>query len=261
MQQKPGPKVAIWPEERNGNVPSDYRARLYDAYVTTHYRDVRAATPEARARLVPHFRHRFGRHLPADRRAAILEIGCGSGAFLSFLHGQGYRHLTGVDLSPQQVDLASALGLADVVQEDAVSFLRDRPGRFDLICGLDVLEHVPKPDLLDLLDGVRAALRPGGRFIAQTSNADSPFAGRFRYGDLTHELSFTASSIRQALRAAGFARINVYPLEPPRHNAPSLARWAAWRVIRALLTAYLAAETGILRGHLLTQTLIAVADA
>jgi hypothetical protein len=37
-------------------------------------------------------------------------------------------------------------------------------------------------------------------------------------------------------------------------------RWALWRGIRALLVAYLAVETGVVRGHILSQNLIAVAS-
>ena len=37
------------------------------------------------------------------------------------------------------------------------------------------------------------ALKPGGRWILHTANAESPFYGRVRYGDITHEQAFTQS--------------------------------------------------------------------
>src|ERR1700731_308764 len=40
----------------------------------------------------------------------------------------------------------------------------------------------------------------------------------YRYGDLTHELAFTAGSISQALRSVGFGRIEVLPVERPIHG-------------------------------------------
>ena len=37
------------------------------------------------------FRKRFARHLPAERNARILDLGCGYGEFLCFLQRAGYR--------------------------------------------------------------------------------------------------------------------------------------------------------------------------
>ncbi|MCX7704381.1 MAG: class I SAM-dependent methyltransferase [Planctomycetota bacterium] len=57
------------------------------------------------------FRKYYLPHLPKDKNAKILELGCGYGAFLLFLKQQGYTNLIGVDISPQQVETAHKLGL------------------------------------------------------------------------------------------------------------------------------------------------------
>jgi hypothetical protein len=62
------------------------------------------------------------------------------------------------------------------------------------------------------------------------------------------------------LRATGFTSVAVYPVEPTVHGAKSAVRWILWRVIRLLLTGYLMAESGVTRGHVLSQNLIAVAE-
>jgi 2-polyprenyl-3-methyl-5-hydroxy-6-metoxy-1,4-benzoquinol methylase len=236
----------------------NYRQQLYDSYVSTHIGVMRDVSLQELTGVFPYFRNTVLPHLPTDRSAAIVDIGCGYGGLLAFLQAQGYRSVVGVDVSPQQVEAAGRLGF-QVVEAEMMSYLRSRIETFEAIVAIDVLEHVPKDEMLDTLRSVYAALKPGGRLIVQTANADGPFGGRYRYGDFTHELAFTTDSISQVLRAVGFSQVAVHPIEPTVHGAKSVVRWALWRGIRFLLTSYLAIETGVTRGHILSQNLVAVA--
>ena len=51
----------------------------------------------------------YGRFLPTDLNAAILDIGCGPGDFVHFLRGRGYRNIIAVDVD--QPAVASLEGL------------------------------------------------------------------------------------------------------------------------------------------------------
>lgn len=235
------------------------RQRLYGSYASSNV-GLRTPTLKGLEHDTYYFRHHFLRHLPQDRSAKILDVGCGYGSLVYFLIRQGYRNVIGIDLSVEQVRIASSLGIANIVEGDMLQYLRGRVAELDVVFATDVLEHLNKDGLLEALDAIMSGLKPGGRLILQTANADGPFAGRYRYGDLTHELAFTAESIAQALRIAGFSNIEVYPIEPHVHGVKSGVRWALWRGIRALLVAYLAIETGMVRGHVLSQNLIAVAS-
>ena len=75
---------------------------------------------------------------------------------------------------------------------------------FDVVTANDFLEHLTVDEVLEALDTVFASLKPGGIFIARTPNLASPFGGGYRYGDMTHETSFTARSLRQLGNTAGF---------------------------------------------------------
>ena len=55
----------------------------------------RSSTPQ----LHPHVSAKV-RALTPDLDTRILDLGCGSSALLEHLAGMGYRHLTGVDISP-----------------------------------------------------------------------------------------------------------------------------------------------------------------
>lgn len=53
------------------------------------------------------------------------------------------------------------------------------------------------------------ALKPGGRLILQTPNADSPWALGVRYGDFTHEICLNPNSAQHLLTVGGSQRVAV----------------------------------------------------
>jgi len=236
-----------------------YRARLFGAYVSAHLGTYRAISPQAVARDRRVFRAQLGRFLPARRDAAILDVGCGYGSLLHFLQHQGYTNTAGIDVSPEQVAAARALGVRNVEVAGAEEYLARHAGAFDLIAALDVLEHFTKDEALRVADLLCAALRPGGRVLLRVPNGDSPFASWIRYGDFTHEVIYTPSSIRQLLRVAGFAGVEVYPLEPVVHGPASAVRWMLWQGIKQLVRLYLLVEQGTPGSGVFTSNLLATA--
>jgi hypothetical protein len=95
--------------------------------------------------------------------------------------------------------------------------------------------------------------------VARVPNAASPFGGHIRYGDFTHESSYTERSVRQLAAAAGFRSVTVRPCAPIAHGLLSAGRVAIWKPVSAFYRVALAAETGVLRGHIVTQNLTFVA--
>jgi 2-polyprenyl-3-methyl-5-hydroxy-6-metoxy-1,4-benzoquinol methylase len=167
------------------------------------------------------FRRTLGRWLPARRDAAILDVGCGEGAFLVFLKEMGYSNLAGCDLSPENVALCQQRGLDFVVRHDArdLAQLPGPAGGWDAIFCLDVLEHVPKQDAARLLADLRARLSPTGYLVLQTANMAYVCASWLRYNDITHEAGYTESTLVSLLTAAGFEEIVLRPA----WNATTLA--------------------------------------
>ncbi len=235
----------------------DYRQRIYKQYAS-HYALTRDVSLAAVERQLPVLKARFGRFLPKDRAAQILDIGCGYGGFLLFLAREGYTQATGIDVSSEQLELARSLGVQNVQCAELMEFLPKHPAAFDVIVALDVVEHFPKEHILPLLDSIHLALRPGGVLIVQSPNGDGPFAGRYRYSDFSHTLAFTPESVLQVLSASGFEQVRIYPVEPVIHGPMSFVRFLIWKGIRTSLQFYLAVETGSPRGHVLTQNLVAV---
>lgn len=239
---------------------SKYRERIYGQYVQAASASL---APDTVAGLAPrraYLTRLIAEHFPADRGAAILEVGCGHGALLHFAREAGYTRMEGVDGSPSQVAAARRLGIAGVREGD----LRDAltataPASLDAVVAFDVIEHLERDELIDVTDAVQRALKPGGRWIVHVPNGASPFAGIVRYGDLTHELAFTPESLSQLLFSSGFRAATFHEDTPAGAGAKGIVRRLLWRLVRTGLRAYIAVETGATAPIPLTQNLLAVA--
>ncbi len=161
-----------------------------------------------------HPRREMHQFVPASARA-ILDIGCGAGAF-----GSGLKEVRpdvevwGVEYDPEAAAQAAVV-LDRVFTGDAREIVPTLPpGRFDCVCCNDVLEHLTDPE--QLLVAVRPLLAPGGRLVASLPNvryfhnlADLVLRGRWEYTDegicdRTHLRFFTRGSMRAMFRRAGY---------------------------------------------------------
>ncbi|NWF72389.1 MAG: class I SAM-dependent methyltransferase [Nitrospirae bacterium] len=183
--------------------------------------------------------------IPPKKESRILDLACGAGRLLFFFSERGYKNLTGVDISPDQVALASQV-TPDVRHESVLDHLESHPDSYDLITGYDIIEHFHKDEALRFLDGCHGALRPGGRLILQTPNADSPWGTMHRYNDFTHEICFSPNSLSRLMRLVGFSHIEPREVSPvPFGNSiASSVRYLIWQLIRAGLGIWNLAETG-----------------
>ena len=148
--------------------------------------------------------------LPSGRDAAIADLGCGKGEWLAWMASKGFRNLTGVDLSPADLDIARQKDPARVwVQENVITYLESQNAVFNLLHAKDIIEHFTKDEFIRFLTAARTALKPGGELWLLTFNAQSPLSSAIRYGDFTHEIGLTPASMAQCLRACGFTHISV----------------------------------------------------
>jgi len=242
------------------NLTMRFRERFYRTYVSSHLGACRSFTRSQVDHDARLFSALYGRYLPTSKDAKILEVGCGAGNFISFLRGRGYREVQGIDLGEEQVTLARHLGIDDVEVANLFEYLPAHVEEFDMIVALDVIEHFTKDEILLFLDLAYQALRPRGRILLRTPNADSPFVSWILYGDFTHEIAFTPSSIKQVLKVAGFGNIQVYALEPWIHGPASAVRWIIWKMIKQIVRLYFLVEQGTAGSGVFTSNLLAVAE-
>jgi SAM-dependent methyltransferase len=235
-----------------------YRSRLYERYRS----GLGLASVSSEADSAKYIVRRLLRgYVPKDREVRILDLGCGSGMLVHLLRQAGYQNAIGVDSSAEQVAAAKTAGITGMEQGDLLEFLRNTSsGTVAVVITWDVIEHLFKDETLDLAEQIARVLRPGGRWVIHVPNGESPFFGRIRYGDWTHEQAFTCGSLDQLLRAVGFQEISYEEDRPVVHGVISAFRRVLWHLFRAILRVYLAAETGD-AGHrlIVSQNLTAVA--
>ncbi len=200
----------------------------------------------------------FERFLPKDKKARILDVGCGNGGFVYWLQKHGYSNAEGADISEEQVELSKKLGVENIHLSDITDFLRNKEHIYDLIFARDLLEHFTKDELLDIIELIYKSLNTGGIFVAQTINAENLLWGRLRHGDFTHELAFTKDSIRQLLKVCGFTNIKVCPQRPVIRGLKSLIRYLLWMLFEIMLRIFLTIEIGMPKG-IFTQNIIVYA--
>lgn len=83
-----------------------------------------------------------------DHDARVLEVGCNVGRNLAFLHDAGFKHLTGIEISQDAVDVMRAefpemAREASIICGAAEDVVRDfDDGALDVVFTMAVLEHV-----------------------------------------------------------------------------------------------------------------------
>lgn len=222
-----------------------YRNRIYDEYASKFQDASKLFDKEASRRWGSAYDVYFSGWLPANRASRIVDVACGGGKFLHFLQERGYSNIEGVDLSPEQINLARQV-IPNITKDNCINYLENHKNSFDLITGLDIIEHLDKSESLRFLDAAYAALKPGARLILQTPNGDSPFSGTIRYGDFTHEVCFTPDSLSRLMKLAGFVDVEARGLGPLRwgRSLASTLRWGVWQAIRLSIAVWARAETG-----------------
>ena len=149
-----------------------------------------------RRQIIATFLESIFKNFPSGK-PQILDVGCGTGANLELL-GE-YGDAQGVDVSTDALQFCRDRGLNSVRLGEAEK-LPFADESFDLVTGLDVVEHLDD-DLAGLRE-MRRVLRPGGHALLFVP------AFMFLWGvqdDVSnHRRRYTMSELKQAVQAAGF---------------------------------------------------------
>ena len=195
----------------------------------------------------------------------VLDLGCSGGLHALELARRGHR-VTGIDAEPSAIELArlrnTAFGRdADFLVADLETFDIEGLDRFDLIYSLgNVISHIPKETLPDLLSRIRSCLGSGGIFLFDVLNIGDRFhvevceeelgitwqrrvdrksgeillTGTFEKYGITQEFrvwGYTAAEMEGLLRDVGFRRIDVSPVldfaRPLAAESPVCLRYRA----------------------------------
>ncbi len=102
----------------------------------------------------------------------VIDVGCGGGILSEGMADHG-AEVTGIDLSEKSLNVArlhlleSGLSI-DYKLQSAESLADERPGQFDIVTCLEMLEHVPDP--ASVVDACARLVKPGGDVFFSTIN-------------------------------------------------------------------------------------------
>jgi SAM-dependent methyltransferase len=110
-------------------------ARPRDLYTAEYYRHIEGGSLESARHIVPLL-------IQLVRPARVLDVGCGTGAWLRVLREHGIADVRGIDVGAVPID--ALLFPKDRFRQVAGLSPFDPPGAFDLVLSLEVAEHLPK---------------------------------------------------------------------------------------------------------------------
>jgi O-antigen chain-terminating methyltransferase len=99
----------------------------------------------------------------------ILDVGCGRGEWLKLLQESGHV-ARGVDINRVMLEECQSRGL-DAIEADVIAYLQSLPdSSLGAVTGFHIIEHLPFPILIELLNETRRVLKSGGLAIFETPN-------------------------------------------------------------------------------------------
>jgi 2-polyprenyl-3-methyl-5-hydroxy-6-metoxy-1,4-benzoquinol methylase len=136
-------------------------------------------------------------------------VGCGYGAVAFSLARRAGAAVTGIDLDPANIAMATARfrhGGLTFVTGDA----QEVPGgRFDVVVASNIIEHLPRR--VEFYRAVQARAQPA-RWLVRVPMIDRDWRVPLRrelglpyFSDPTHETEYTRESFEAEVREAGFA--------------------------------------------------------
>jgi len=111
---------------------------------------------------------------PADARLKVIDIGCGNGLALDVFKtiGGGRLSTYGIDFDENAVSITSKKG--HNTYQGVFETMMIPQDKFDVAYSSNVIEHVADPSIF--MKNASAILKPGGLFLCETPNIDSPEA-------------------------------------------------------------------------------------
>jgi 2-polyprenyl-3-methyl-5-hydroxy-6-metoxy-1,4-benzoquinol methylase len=167
------------------------------------------------------------------------EIGFGNGSFLRYARDKGWD-ISGTEINDLLIEKATEAGYSVSLSEN-IKHLED--DKYHIIVAFDVIEHIEKNNINDLLIEVRKKLKPGGVFKARFPNGDSFLGMPLQNADITHKTSIGSEMAKYLARSSGYEEVIIDGQAAPvfsgsmRHTIHRVLAWPLKKFLNFLLNA------------------------
>lgn len=156
-----------------------------------------------------------------DKKEKILELGSGGGFFVNWLYKNGYKNTIASDISTTALKIIN--NKFPYIKQELINAEDIKShSTFDLVIGLDIIEHLP--DTVKHLSSVYNILNDNGKYIIKTPNKlleNIYYKGILLRSDkqkihpwwTAHVSLFSLKKLCFSLRSAGFKKINILDRE------------------------------------------------
>jgi len=197
-----------------------YEARLEQLYANRWSEREKAAKIRLWKLLCDSF---LARYVPAD--GTVLDLGAG---YCDFINNIRAVRRIAIDVNPETTRCAAPGVEVHLVPLEQLGTVVD-PESVDLVFASNVFEHLRGPDvLLEILESVHLALKPGGHLIVLQPNIR--WVGTAFWDFVDHTLPLTERGMAEALELSGFEVVECrskflpYTMKRQRFAAQFLAR-------------------------------------
>lgn len=103
---------------------------------------------------------------------SVLDVGCGGGILAESMAAKGAT-VTGIDMNKSVIDVAKLHQLesgshVEYLHTSTEAFAAERPGQYDVVTCMEMLEHVPDP--ASIIESCSRLLKPDGHIFFSTLN-------------------------------------------------------------------------------------------
>jgi len=157
----------------------------------------------------------------------VLEVGCGSGAFLKNSLSRTGCTMEALELNSESVRRLQSEGLhvSEIPVED---YAAQSAGQFDIVCSFQVLEHVSKP--FEFLKAQIELLKSGGKLIIGVPNNDSFIGSNLHLSRILNEPPhhmgrWTLNSLQALERVFPELKLSEVKYEPMVNSNVDIYTW------------------------------------